>query len=94
MSEAGAADVLRKSRNSLAVNTQALDCDYSVSYTHLDVYKRQVLNNGMYVLCFMCLQIEVGGFAFTMTVLCFTVIYILAALVIVYRRAPATFRVK
>lgn len=53
-----------------------------------------VLNNGMYVLCFMCLQIEVGGFAFTMTVLCFTVIYILAALVIVYRRAPATFRVK
>ena len=53
-----------------------------------------VLNSVMYMLCFICLQIEVGGFAFTMTVLCFTVIYILAALVAVYRRAPVSFRVK
>ncbi|WP_077532965.1 hypothetical protein [Massiliimalia massiliensis] len=53
-----------------------------------------VINTAIYMLCFLCLQINVGGFAFTMTVLGFTVVYIAAALILVYRRAPRSFRVK
>lgn len=53
-----------------------------------------VINVGMYALCFLCLQIDVGGFAFTMTVLAFTVLYIAGALALVYCRAPKSFRVK
>lgn len=53
-----------------------------------------VINGAMYVICFLCLQIEAGGFVFTMAVLAFTVIYIAGALVLVYYRAPKSFRVK
>lgn len=53
-----------------------------------------LINGGMYVLCFMCLKIDVGGFAFTMAVLAFTVLYIIGALVLVYHRAPQSFRIK
>lgn len=53
-----------------------------------------VINAGMYVLCFMCLQIDIGGFAFTMAVLAFTILYIIGALALVYRCAPKSFRVK
>ena len=38
----------------------------------------------MYLLCFACLQIEVGGSFFTAVLLGFTVLYIAAALVLVY----------
>ncbi|MFQ9678805.1 MAG: hypothetical protein ACLRZH_00610 [Ruthenibacterium lactatiformans] len=47
----------------------------------------------MYLLCFACLQIEVGG-SFTAVLLGFTVLYIAAALVLVYFRAPRSFRIK
>lgn len=53
-----------------------------------------VINVVMYVLCFICFQIEVGGFVFTMVTLTFTVLYIALALVLVYYRAPKSFRVK
>lgn len=53
-----------------------------------------VVNVVMYALCFLCLQIEAGGPAFTMAVLGFTVLYIAGALALVYYRAPKTFRVK
>ena len=52
------------------------------------------INMGMYVVCFLCLRIEAGGLAFTSAVLVCTVAYIAAALVLVYCRAPRTFRVK
>ncbi len=52
------------------------------------------LNAGMYLLCFFCLRLEVGGLSFTLGVLAFTLLYITVALVLVYRRAPASFRVK
>ena len=52
------------------------------------------INVGMYVLCFMCLQIETGGVAFTMGLLVFTVFYIILALILVYRLSPKSFRVK
>lgn len=53
-----------------------------------------VLNVVMYMLCFLCLQIDTGGFVFTMLVLAFTVLYIIGALALVYRRAPKSFRIK
>lgn len=53
-----------------------------------------VINIIIYILCCFCLQIEAGGSAFTLSVLGFTVLYIAAALVLVYRFAPKTFRVK
>ncbi|MCI6707325.1 MAG: hypothetical protein MR568_10225 [Eisenbergiella massiliensis] len=48
----------------------------------------------MYALCFLCLEIKVTGSLFTLGVLGFTVIYIAAALVLVYFRSPKAFRVK
>lgn len=53
-----------------------------------------VINGVMYFLCFLCLQIDVGGLMFTSFVLAFTIIYIVGALILVYRMAPKTFRVK
>lgn len=53
-----------------------------------------VINIVMYILCYMCLQIKVSGFIFTMIVLCFTAIYIIGALILVYLFAPKTFRIK
>lgn len=53
-----------------------------------------VINWGVYVLCFLCLEIETGGVVFTVLILLFTVIYIAAALALVYKLAPKTFRVK
>ena len=53
-----------------------------------------VINVFMYVLCFLCLEIKVTGSLFTLGVLGFTVIYIAAALVLVYFRSPKAFRVK
>lgn len=54
----------------------------------------QVVNSIMYFLCFLCLEIEVGSKIFTISVLSFTIIYILSALFLVYYRAPKSFRVK
>lgn len=53
-----------------------------------------VINVIMYVICFMCLQIKAVSITFTLSVLGFTVLYIVVALVLVYRFAPKTFRVK
>jgi hypothetical protein len=53
-----------------------------------------IINAIMYTLCFLCLQLEVGGFAFTMMVLVFTITYIGAVLAFVYRISPKSFRVK
>ena len=53
-----------------------------------------VVNWGMYFLCFLCLQIDVGGLAFTLAVLAFTVVYIAVVMTLVYVRSPKSFRVK
>ena len=53
-----------------------------------------VINGGMYFLCFLCMQLEVGGALFTAGVLLFTVVYISVALILAYRRAPKSFRIK
>ena len=53
-----------------------------------------VINGGMYFLCFLCMQLEIGGALFTAGVLLFTVVYISVALILAYRRAPKSFRIK
>lgn len=52
------------------------------------------INMVIYMLSFMCLQVEQGGPAFTVVVLVFTMAYTAVALVLVYRMAPRTFRIK
>lgn len=52
------------------------------------------INMGMYIICLQCLQVKVGGPAFSLGVLLFTIVYILVVLVFVYFRAPKSFRVK
>lgn len=54
----------------------------------------RVLNTVVYVLCFICMEIRTGSTGFTLIVLGFTAVYIVAALILVYRFAPKTFRVK
>ncbi len=54
----------------------------------------RILNMAVYVLCFICMEIRTGSTGFTMLVLGFTAAYIATALVLVYRYAPKTFRVK
>lgn len=59
MSEAGATDVLRKSRNSLAVNTQALDCDY---YSFLRIEPGAVNTyKGEYMTQYSWAEMTLGG---------------------------------
>lgn len=54
----------------------------------------RVINTIVYLLCFGCLQLrKVPGF-FTIAVIAATLLYILTALILVYRFAPANFRVK
>ena len=53
-----------------------------------------VVNLVVYFICFFCLQIDAGGLLFTLGTLAVTVLYTVCALVLVYLRAPKTFRVK
>ena len=53
-----------------------------------------VVNWGMYLLCLLCLKIDVGGLAFTLAALAFTIVYIAVVLTLVYIRSPKSFRVK
>ena len=53
-----------------------------------------IINVIMYVLCFLCLDIRVKGSFFTLGVLDFPVLDIMTALILVYRKAPETFRLK
>lgn len=54
----------------------------------------RVLNMAVYILCFICMEIRTGSTGLTLLVLGFTAAYIAAALLLVYRFAPKTFRVK
>ena len=51
-------------------------------------------NMVIYAVCFFCYEIQTGGVFFTMGVLAVTTAYIIVALMLVYRFAPKTFRVK
>ena len=48
----------------------------------------------MYVVCYLCLGIDQPPQGFTVLVLGVTLLYIAVALLLVWRRAPKTFRVK
>lgn len=52
------------------------------------------INWGMYMVCVLCMQIHEPPRSFTLLVLAVTAAYIAAALLVVWKRAPKTFRVK
>lgn len=52
------------------------------------------INYGVYFLCFFCMKIKSPPSYFTLIVLASTCLYIVVALILVYRYAPKTFRVK
>lgn len=54
----------------------------------------KIINAVMYFACYGCLQIKTSSYYFTLGVLGMTIIYIAAALVITYKAAPKTFRLK
>ena len=53
-----------------------------------------IINMVVYVVCYMCLQIEAVPSSFAFIVLGATVVYMLVALTLVYQLAPKNFRVK
>lgn len=53
-----------------------------------------ILNTAVYIACYLCLQIDTVPSSFVWIVLTATTLYIIIALVLVYRFAPKTFRVK
>ena len=53
-----------------------------------------LINWGMYLVCWMCVQIDQPPEFFSLLVLAVTAAYIAAALALVWLRAPKTFRVK
>lgn len=53
-----------------------------------------IINTIMYMLCFFCMRLNMGGGVFTSVVFIFTIVYIAGILLLVYRRAPKSFRVK
>lgn len=54
----------------------------------------KLINAIVYLICFGCLQLKTAPSYFTITVIAATVIYIMTALILVYRLAPRSFRVK
>ena len=54
----------------------------------------KLVNMAVYLLCYLCLQIKVEPRGFAVVVSLSTVVYMTVALLLVYRFAPKTFRVK
>lgn len=53
-----------------------------------------IIHYGVYFLCWICVNIKSPPSYFSLIVLASTLVYIVAALILVYRYAPKTFRVK
>ena len=53
-----------------------------------------IINTAVYVLCYLCLKIDSPPTSFAFIVLCATIIYIIVALIMIYKFSPKTFRVK
>ena len=51
------------------------------------------INTGVYLLCYFCLRIKSAPSYFTLIILLSTILYIIVALILVYKYAPKTFRV-
>ena len=64
--------------------------------TELDIKNPffKIINSVVYLLCFACLQIKTAPSYFTILVLFATVVYMIIALILVYKFADKTFRVK
>ncbi len=53
-----------------------------------------IINTAVYVLCYLCLKLDSPPKSFAFIVLCATIVYIIAALILVRKFSPKTFRVK
>lgn len=53
-----------------------------------------IINTAVYVLCYLCLKIDSPPRSFAFIVLCATILYIIVALIMIYKFSPKTFRVK
>lgn len=64
--------------------------------TQLDVKNPffNIINGVVYFISYMCLQIDKANTTFTFIVFCSTIIYIVVALILVFKFSPKTFRVK
>jgi len=52
------------------------------------------INYGVYFLCFLCMEIKSPPSYFTLIVLTSTLAYVVIALILVYKYAPKTFKIK
>jgi len=52
------------------------------------------INMAMYFACYMCLQLRTSSYYFTAGIIISTIVYMGVALVLTYRIAPRTFKLK
>lgn len=53
-----------------------------------------VVNSAMYFICYFCSKIKTSSYFFTLGVIVVTIIYMIVALITIYRLAPKTFKLK
>ena len=54
----------------------------------------KVVNSIIYIISFTCLQVKTSSYIFTFAVLAFTIIYMFVALILTYKVAPKSFKLK
>jgi len=53
-----------------------------------------IINSLMYIGCYICLNLDVTSYLFSVGIIIFTVIYMIIALIVVYKVAPKTFKLR
>lgn len=53
-----------------------------------------LINWGLYLICYECIKIETHSYYFTLGVVIFTILYIIIALILVYKLSPKTFKLR
>lgn len=53
-----------------------------------------IINSLMYIGCYMCLNLDITSYLFSIGIIIFTVIYMIIALIVVYKVAPKTFKLR
>lgn len=53
-----------------------------------------IINSLMYIGCYMCLKLDVISYLFSVGIIVFTVVYMIIALITVYKVAPRTFKLR
>ena len=53
-----------------------------------------MINSLMYIGCYICLKLDATSYLFSVGIIIFTVIYMIIALIVVYKVAPKTFKLR